>query len=235
MRIGRAGEPLDEHGQVQAKQLQDQHADRILANQLRTEPRWDRPCRAFNLQIRPPAQVTGALSAAQDVIGAAEPALLRVTRHALHSMAAWLIPVELEESAAAKERLWQQHRGHWDEAIAAGLASQRAFRLRYTEVVATDSAVIALAWPAEPVNRLRRALAGRPGMPPRLSSGDLVHCTLFRYRAPLADPAALLERIAGLDVATEFTVREFVLLRETVFPSIGADVLDRFPLREPAG
>jgi hypothetical protein len=34
-------------------------------------------------------------------------------------------------------------------------------------------------------------------------------------------------------VAAEFTVGEFVLLRETVFPSIGSDVLDRFPL--PAG
>ena len=70
-------------------------------------------------------------------------------------------------------------------------------------------------------------------MPGRLSSGDLVHTTLFRYRAPLADPAGLLERAAGLDVAAEFTVGEFVLLRETVFPSIGSDVLDGFP--RPAG
>ena len=228
------GEPLDEQGRVQAKQLQDRFADRVLANELRTEPRWDRPCRAFNLQIRPPAPAGGALQAAQDIVAAAEPALLRVPRHALHSMAAWLVPVELDASAAAKERLWQQHGAHWHEAIAAGLATQNGFRLRYTEVVATDSAVIALAWPAEPVNRLRRALTGRPGMPPRLSSGDLVHTTLFRYREPLADPDGLLDLIAGLDVAAEFTVGEFVLLRETVFPSISVDVLDRFQLPERA-
>jgi hypothetical protein len=36
-------------------------------------------------------------------------------------------------------------------------------------------------------------------------------------------------------VATEFTVGEFVLVRETVFPSIGADLLDRFELHERAG
>jgi hypothetical protein len=216
-----------------AEQLQDQQAGRILANQLHTEPRWNRPCRAFNLQIRPPAPVTAALEAVQDIIAAAEPALLRVPRHALHCMAAWLVPVELGVPPGEKEGLWRQHGARWREAITAGLATQGPFRLRYAEVVATGSAVIALAWPAGPVNRLRRALAGQPGMPGRLSSGDLVHTTLFRYRAPLADPAGLLERAAGLDVAAEFTVGEFMLLRETVFPSIGSDVLDRFPL--PAG
>jgi hypothetical protein len=215
---------------ARAEQLQDQQAGRVLANQLHTEPRWGRPCRAFNLQIRPPAPATAALEAAQDIIAAAEPTLLRVPRHALHSMAAWLVPVELDVPPAEKEHLWQQHGELWREAITAGLATQGRFRLRYAEVVATGSAVIALAWPAGPVNRLRRALAGQPGMPPRLSSGDLLHTTLFRYREPLTDPAGLLDRIAGLDVATEFTVREFVLLRETVFPSIGSDVLDRFPL-----
>jgi hypothetical protein len=230
MRIGQAGELLDGHSRVLAEQLQDQQAGRVLANQVDIEPRWGRPCRAFNLQIHPPAAVTGALRAAQDIIAAAEPALLRVPPPALHSMAAWLIPVELDVPAAEKERLWQRHGERWREAIAAGLASRAPFRLRYTEVVATGSAIIALAWPAGPVNRLRRALADEPGMARRLSSGDLVHTTLFRYREPLADPAGLLERIAGLDLATEFDVEECTLVRETVFPSLEHHVLHCFRL-----
>jgi hypothetical protein len=63
---------------TRAEELQHQQAGRVLANQLHTEPRWNRPCRAFNPQILPPAPVTAALETAQDVIAAAEPALLRV-------------------------------------------------------------------------------------------------------------------------------------------------------------
>lgn len=234
MRIGRTGEPRDEHSRVLAHQLRDRHTGRVLANHLHAEHRWDRPCRAFNLQISLPAPVTSALGAVQDAIAAAEPALLRVPRHALHSMVAWLVPERLAVPAAEKERRWQQYGPRWREAIAVEVAGLGPFRLRYAEVVATDSAIIALAWPAGPVNRVRRALAGQPGLESGLSSGELVHTTLFRYREPLADPAGLLKLIGGLDVATEFTVGEFVLVRDRVFPSISTDVLDGFRLGAPS-
>jgi hypothetical protein len=226
-----AGQLRGEHpSRVLAGQLQDRHAGRVLANELRIESRWDRPCRAFNLRVHPPAPVAAALGEAQDAIAGAEPGLLRVPRHALHSMAAWLIPVELAASDQEKESHWQRYGPGWRAAIAAEAAALDAFRLRFTEVVATDAAIIALAWPAEPINRLRRALAGVAGMPPRISSGDFVHITLFRYREPLSGPAGLVRLIAGLDLAAEFGVREFLLVRETVFPSVRFDVLDRFQL-----
>jgi hypothetical protein len=64
-----------------------------------------------------------------------------------------------------------------------------------------------------------------------VSSGEFVHTTLFRYREPLARPAALLELIAGLDPAAGFRVEEFMLVREIVFPSLEYQVLHDFPVR----
>ena len=62
-----AGQLRGEHpGRVLAGQLQDRQAGRVLANELRIESRWDRPCRAFNLRVHPPAPVAAALGEAQD-------------------------------------------------------------------------------------------------------------------------------------------------------------------------
>jgi hypothetical protein len=131
----------DEHtNQALAAQLQHRHAGRVLANQLHTERRWGRPCRAFSLYVNLPAPVTGALGVAQDAIAAGEPGLLRVPRHALHSMAATLVPVWLDAPAAEKEHHWQQHGPRWRETIAAELAALGSFRLRYTDIVATGCA-----------------------------------------------------------------------------------------------
>ena len=213
--------------------LQDQHRARLLANEPQFEHRWDLPCRAFNLCARIDMLALRGLSGVQESILGAEPSLLRVPTHAMHISVAWLVPVHLELPIPQKDALWEEHGPLWQASIAGELMSLGRFTLRYQDVVATDSAIIALAWPPDEVNTLREKLRRSLGLTSALSSGDLVHTTLFRYAKPFNDPAALLTLMASLEISIEVRVTEFLLVRETIFPALKQDIISRFPL--PAG
>jgi hypothetical protein len=110
-------------------------------------------------------------------------------------------------------------------------AQSTGFRITYEHVVATDSAVIALAQPSEPVNRIREMIRERLRLPAETrNEADLVHTTLFRYRGVLSDPEKLLAMLedASADAAAE--VEELVVTRELEYPSLEAEVLGRLPL-----
>lgn len=214
-----------------ATEVQDRFRARVLAGDLRLDSMWGQPCRSYNLYLELPATTARDLSAAQDRVLAAEPSLSRVPPRALHSNLAWLLSVYLDLSPAGKDRLWQRHGPGWLSVAAGELAALGpCCRLRYRDVVATDSAVIALAWPAGPVNELRARLARRLDLGRPVSGGDLVHTTLFRYREPVTDPGALLRTLAGLDLDISADVTHVQLVKEMIFPNLEFEVLRRLSL-----
>ena len=97
--------------------------------------------------------------------------------------------------------------------------------------MATDSAVVTLARPTEPVNRIRRMIRERLRLPSETrNEADLVHTTLFRYRGPLSDPEKYLAMLGGTTAYATAEVDELVVSRELVYPSLETEVLARFPL-----
>lgn len=66
-------------------------------------------------------------------------------------------------------------------------------------------------------------------VPGSLSAGDLVHMTLFRYARPLRDPPTLLRRLAA-GVHVDVDVREVLVVRECIFPSLDYEILRRISL-----
>ena len=96
---------------------------------------------------------------------------------------------------APKDSIWERHGEEWTAELRRIAAEGKGFRITYEHVVATDSAVIALARPTEPVNRIREMIRERLRLPSETrNEADLVHTTLFRYRGPLSDPAKFLLR-----------------------------------------
>jgi hypothetical protein len=131
----------------------------------------------------------------------------------------------------AKDSLWERHAEEWMAELRRIAAQSTGFRITYEHVVATDSAVIALAQPSEPVNRIREMIRERLRLPAETrNEADLVHTTLFRYRGVLSDPEKLLAMLedASADAAAE--VEELVVTRELEYPSLEAEVLGRLPL-----
>jgi hypothetical protein len=145
---------------------------------------------------------------------------------------AWLLAVHASYPVA-KDSLWERHGEGWMTELARIAAESTGFRIAYEHIVATDSAVIALAEPTEPVNRIRQMIRERLRLPSETrNEADLVHATLFRYRDPLRDPerflAMLEDASAGAAAASE--VDELVVSKELVYPSLEAEVLARLPL-----
>ncbi|MGE5132707.1 MAG: 2'-5' RNA ligase family protein [Gemmatimonadota bacterium] len=214
-----------------AAALRAQHRGRVLGNQLSLAAGWGRPCLSYLLCIRPDADARAGLAAVQDAVAGPEPALLRIPPQALHLSVAWLLGVH-ETFARPKDELWAEYGPGWLAMLRTALAALPPFSLRLRELAATDTAVIAIADAPNPVTALRAELTGalpRPRNLP-LSRGELVHTTLFRYRAPLAAPEAFLQRVAGAAVNLQVSVHEMALIREIVFPSLRFQTVQNFTL-----
>ena len=212
-----------------APETQRQHRPAVLTNRLRLERRWGQPCLAYNVCLRPGPAAAAALSAAQEAALGLEPSLLRVPAPALHANLAWLLPVH-EEFGRPKDELWQRHGSEWMAILTGVLGGTRSFRLRYRHLVATDSAIIAVADEPNRVSALRRELRPVLRVPGGLSAGELVHMTLFRYGRPLRDPASLVRWLATTELGIDVEVNELLVVREHTFPSLDYQVLRRLAL-----
>jgi hypothetical protein len=212
---------------VQDQDLRERFAPAVLANELQLASGWGQPCLGYLLLFRPDAAASAVLTAVQDQVQALEPELLRQPVAALHSSVGFLVPVN-QPVAGDKDEIWRRNGARWVAAIeAARRAGPARMRLRYRRLVATDAAIIAVADTPSPITRLRQALAPGLGLPWPLAKGPLVHVSLFRYRQPLRDPAALLRALATLDFTAETEVSELLAVRETTFPSLEYEVLHR--------
>jgi hypothetical protein len=215
-------------GQVQAEQ-----APALLANRLTLAARWGGPCLGYLVIGRPPAAMVTALSAVQDQVQAVEPELLRQPPAALHSTVGFLIPV-FRPVDHDKDEIWRQHGPGWLAGIGAAAAAQPGpLRLSFRHLVATDAAIIAVADAPNPLTGLRERLAAGLDLRWPLTKGPLVHVSLFRYRQPLRDPARLLDLLAGLDAAIDTEIGELLVVRETTFPLLEYEVMQRVPIGRP--
>ncbi|MGE5289952.1 MAG: hypothetical protein ACM3ML_22755 [Micromonosporaceae bacterium] len=211
--------------------VQDKHAPAVLANRLLIDQQWGRPCLAYNVCILPGA-AAAPLSAIQARVLSAEPSLLRIPERALHANVVWLLPVH-EEFDLPKDELWQRHGSGWLASLADVAGRTDSFRVRYRRLVATNSAVIAVAEEPNRISAIRRELRPVLGVPGSLTAGELVHVTLFRYTSALRDPASLMNWLAATEFDVSVDVSELVVVRERIFPSLDYEVLHRLPLRHP--
>lgn len=208
--------------------VQRQHSPAVLANRLLPAGLWGQPCRAYNVCIRPDPAGEAALAALQASILRREPSLTRVPGSALHANLAWLLPVH-QEFGRPKDELWQRHSPQWVAPLTEVAAKTSSFCLSFRRLAATDSAVITVADEPNPFSALRRELTPLLDLPGSASAGDLAHITLFRYAGPLRDPPALLRWLTITEFRIDINVRELLIIRELIFPSLDYDILHRLP------
>jgi hypothetical protein len=217
----------DDHPSAAA--LQRWHAPAVQANRLMLAQRWGQAFLAYNVFIQADQPGAAALSEVQDRLIAPEPSLLRMPAGALHTTAAFLLPGSAEFDRP-KDELWHQHGTRWLAQLTGLAAATPEFRLCFRRLVVTDVAIIAVADEPNGLSAFRRRLLTAMDVPGNSHSYDLVHMTLFRYSAPLRDPAGLLSRAGGTELRADFDVRELIVAREHTFPFLGYDVLRRLPL-----
>lgn len=199
--------------------LRRRHRDAVLANRINVAERWGQPCHAFNVHLEPSTTARDGLGRVQDALSA-EPSLLRCPSSALHVSVAWLLAVHVDyvESKAA---IWTRHGEEWTAQLASIARRHQPFELRYRWLVVTDTAVIAVATPVDPVRRLRDDIAARLSLPDQtVNTAEIVHTTLFRFRDALSDPSALIEAAEAIDLDLPTPVQHLTVSEELVFPSL---------------
>ena len=213
-----------------AMELREAHREKVACNEVRVSPLWAQPSRGYNVQIELDPRTKSSLEKIQQSLYQAEPNLLVCPKKALHVSLAWLLAVHASYPVA-KDSLWERHGEEWTTELRRIAAQSTGFRITYEHVVATDSAVIALAQPSEPVNHIREMIRERLRLPSETrNEADLVHTTLFRYRGALSDPAKFLAMLEDRSAAATAEVEELVVSRELVYPSLETEVLGRLPL-----
>jgi hypothetical protein len=215
-----------------AIKLREAHRERVARNEVRLSPLWAKPCRAYNVHIELDPHAKASLGETQQSLKQAEPNLLVCPQQSLHVSLAWLLAVHVSYPVA-KDSLWERHGKEWTTELDRIAAESLGFRIAYEHVVATDTAVIALAEPTEPVNRIRQMIRERLRLPAETrNEADLVHTTLFRYGGPLHDSQKFLAMLEDTSarVAAAAEVDELVVSKELVYPSLEAEVLTRLPL-----
>ena len=213
-----------------ATELREAYREKVARNEVRPSPLGAQPCRAYNVQIELDPHAKAALREIQQGLYRSEPDLLVCPQEALHVSVAWLLAVHADYPVD-KDALWERHREEWTAGLRRIAAEGAPFRISYEHVVATDSAVIALARPSEPVNRIRSMIREHLQLPPETrNEADLVHTTLFRYRGSLLDPDKFLAMLNDMRADVENEVSELVVSKELVYPSLEAEVLACLPL-----
>ena len=213
-----------------AMKLREAHREKVARNEVRVSPLWAQPCRAYNVQIELAPRTKASLGKIQRSLKQAEPNLLACPQATLHVSVAWLLAVHASYTAP-KDSLWERYAEEWITELNRIAARSTGFWITYEHVVATDSAVIALAEPTEPVNHIRGMIRERLRLPSETrNEADLVHTTLFRYRGPLSDPERFLAMLEDTSAEAAAEVDELIVSKELVYPSLEAEVLARLPL-----
>lgn len=212
-------------------ELREAHREKVARNEVRVSRLWAQPCRAYNVQIEPDPRTRSSFEQIQQSLKQAEPNLLVCPQKTLHVSVAWLLAVH-ESYPVPKDSLWERRGEEWTAELTRIAAQSTGFRITYEHVVATDSAVIALALPTEPVNRIRGMIRERLRLPSEArNEADLVHTTLFRYRGALSDPEKFLATLEeDISASATVEVEELVVSKELVYPSLETEVLARLPL-----
>lgn len=210
--------------------LREAHREKVARNEVRASPLWARSCRGYNVQLDLDPRTRSSLEKVQQSLYQVEPNLLACPQQTLHVSIAWLLAVHASYPVP-KDSLWERHGEQWTMELRRIAAESTRFRITYQHVVATDSAVIALAEPTEPVNRIRGMIRERLRLPSETrNEADLVHTTLFRYRGPLSDPEKFLALLEDTSAEAAAEVDELVVSKELVYPSLETEVLARLPL-----
>jgi hypothetical protein len=202
----------------------------VLANDLQLDNRWGQPCLAYNVFVEADPAGRAELAAIQDRVIRREPALLRLAPEWLHITGVNLLGL-YDEFDRSKDELWRERGAAWLAQLTELAAGTAPFLLRFRHVVATRTAVIAIAAEPNGLTSFRSAARSALDVPGRLAnSHEIVHTTLFRYARPLRDPAGLLGWLGSAEFLARLQVNEFVVAREHTYPFAGYDMLRRLSL-----
>lgn len=192
---------------------------------------WGLPCLAYHVQPSLEPQTREAFERMQRAIAERWPEPLHlVPRDGLHVTIYALVPVK---ASFDKDAYWQSIAGQCRSLLQELCSDRRALELCFSQLKATDTAIIATATEETGLieairHRIVRDIPPPPGREPLCY--DLIHTTLARYRTSASVPDSAVEGIEALPISIRAPVTRIRIIRETLFPCLGRHELASFPL-----
>lgn len=212
--------------------LQEMFRRRVSITGFATESLWNQRCSAYNLQALLDESSKRALRELQQRFAPWLSRLFVIPEEAMHISLIWLLNVRTEYPRP-KHEIWCGRRDEWLSTIAKVAERMPPLRLAFTQMVITESAILAVAQPADLVNELRRSLVAELDLPSETKNvADLVHCTLFRFSSADLSFEALTDAAGHARIHIPFRIREIAVTEERRFPSLDSEVIQRIPLGE---
>jgi hypothetical protein len=198
------------------------------------DPYWSQPLISYTvMQMLQPAARAACLDVLRQVAEMAGGAdrLLIAPAETFHLSLYAIAPVR---SDFDKDAWWAIHGDRARTVLHRWCDTQPAAFLRFRELRATSTAVIAVAEPQDAVWSLRRALrAGVPQPPGGTPEYDMIHMTLARYAQPEKLPADFAARVAALPLQLDVDLNAVTLMRETAYPLLGGAPVETHALNTP--
>lgn len=186
------------------------------------DPYWARPLVSYTvMQMLEPAARQTCQQVLQQVaaIAGSPDHLLVAPAETFHLSLYAIAPVRSEFD---KDAWWAEHGEQALGVFRRWCETQPTALLKFRELRATATAVIAVAEPQDAVWSLRRSLRAEVPQPPGGTPNyDMIHMTLARYAQPDRLPGDFAARIATLPLALDIQLREVTLMRETAYPLLG--------------
>ena len=197
---------------------------------LKADPLWRKRCIAYNLQADLTDDATRIFIRAQECLQAAGPGLLTCPPATVHISVACLLSVR-ERYRVSKDSLWRRHGLRWTASLRELLAAVSPCEVIFRRLEVTDAAVIAVAEPQAEVRRIRSHVAtmladvGVPSFQP-----SIIHATVLRYGSSELRAEALAEAARRVHIESSVHIRQLVLSKETIYPSLFREVIECMPL-----
>ncbi|RYG89207.1 MAG: hypothetical protein EON58_19460, partial [Alphaproteobacteria bacterium] len=176
--------------------LRDQFRESILASNVVTDELWGQPCLGYNIFATLPNEAQFNFQSVQaEVMALAPDSLYACPPEVFHITAAWILGTP-QTYSRPKQEIWSEIRERCITGLREVCHDTPSFTVRYTELIATDKAIIAVGTDDGSMNRIRDAIARTLPIPSETQKQSrIIHTTLFRYRAPLTDPERFLKTL----------------------------------------
>ncbi len=201
-------------------------------NVLVRDPYWSRPLVSYTVMqmLQPAARETclQVLAQVSAIAGGAD-RLLIAPAETFHLSLHAIAPVR---SDFDKDAWWQIHGAQALAVFRRWCDTQPATVLRFRELRATSTAVIAVAERNQAVWSLRGLLRAEVPQPPGgTPKYDMIHITMARYAQPDELPADFAARVAALPLQLDVDLNAVTLMRETAYPLLGGAPVETHTLK----
>jgi len=203
-------------------ELREKFEQDILENRVVPDALWNKKCEGYNIQVLlKDLQGIDQFAECQNNIWVGESEnLYQCPISSLHISIAWIVAVQ-QNYSRDRNQIWMECKTVVLDQLKDLAINFRRFRVRYTGLVATDTAVIAVGEDDGTIAKIREEIARNVDIPPETTNGsNIIHTTLFRYRNNLSNPSEFLRKVNKFPLDVSFDIDHLAVEQELVYPSI---------------